>query len=277
MKEINNKSNKIGEKLNEKNNSDNNVIKQENPANKSKNEEKYSKMTTKNKLLAFAKFGLLLLIVIGIPAYVFIFHYDLITSFKNIKEVEAFVMQYESISALVVLGLQVFQIIVSLLPGQWIQMIAGYLWGAGIGYLLSVAGAFIGTTASFFIAKGLGKDAVHIMFGEKKMANIEARLNSKRAFVIIFLMYLIPGFPKDLIPYAAGVSDVKYPMFILVSLIGRSPAMLGSIIIGSQLAAGSYTIVIILSIIAAILFSILLIKRKSLMSWMDKVYEKFAK
>ena len=90
--------------------------------------------------------------------------------------------------------------------------------------MFSLTGAFLGTLISFMLARWLGSDFVHLFFGKQKTQDYVKKLNSKRAYTIVFLIYLIPGIPKDIASYAAGVSEMKLKPFMLLSLIGRMPA-----------------------------------------------------
>lgn len=113
-----------------------------------------------------------------------------------------------------------------------------------------------------------------IWFSVKKINEFIHKLNSKKAIVVVFLIFLIPGVPKDLCNYAAGISAMKLKPFLVVSLVGRSPGMMGSLLVGRQIEAGNYTGAIIIAVIAVILFIIGIIMRKRLTGWLDKVYDK---
>ena len=63
---------------------------------------------------------------------------------------------------------------------------------------------------------------MHLIFGEEKIKSMLETLNSKKAVVLVFLIFLIPGVPKDLCNYVAGLSEMKLKPFLIVSLIGRS-------------------------------------------------------
>jgi len=91
---------------------------------------------------------------------------------------------------------------------------------------------------------------------------------------VLFVIFLIPGIPKDLFTYAAGVSEMRIAPFLLLSLIGRSPAMIGSIWMGSMFYKGSYAGLIILGIIAVILFIAGILKRDKMVQWSDRLYNK---
>ncbi len=80
--------------------------------------------------------------------------------------------------------------------------------------------------------------------------------------MIVFILYLIPGLPKDVVSYAAGVSEMKFKPFILLSLTGRLPGMMGSIMIGSMWNKGEYFGMIALGVIAVAAFVLCIVFRK---------------
>ena len=81
---------------------------------------------------------------------------------------------------------------------------------------------------------------MYLIFGEEKITKFIDQLNSKRAFAILFVLFLIPGLPKDLITYAAGLYHIKLKAFLILSLIARTPALMGTLIMGSMLYDRSY-------------------------------------
>ena len=94
---------------------------------------------------------------------------------------------------------------------------------------------------------------------------------------MVFLFYLIPGLPKDLCSYVAGLSEMKLKAFLIISLVGRSPAMMGSLIIGRLVNLGGYTGAIIIASAAVILFIAGVILRKRILVWIDVAYDKLMK
>ena len=222
------------------------------------------------------KLAILAAIVIIIPIYVYFQYPELIDHFRSLEELNAFLLQYKTASIFVYIGLQIFQIIVSIIPGQALQFASGYAYSFWLGYLYSIIGVAIGTLVTFYLARLLGKDALHIIFGEEKFSRFVHTLNSKKSYLILFVIFLIPGIPKDLFTYAAGVSEIKLKPFLLLSLIGRTPAMMGSVMMGSMFFNGSYTGLIILCAIAVILFTAGLLKRDKLLRLIDKLYHKLA-
>ena len=172
------------------------------------------------------------------------------------------------------IGSQILQIVICIIPGQWLQFAAGYMYGFWLGYLYSLIGAFLGSVLTYYIAKILGHDAMHLIFGEEKIKSMLETLNSKKAVVLVFLIFLIPGVPKDLCNYVAGLSEMKLKPFLIVSLIGRSPGMMGSLLIGRQIYTGGYVSAAVIAAVAVVLFVLGLIFRKKITVFLDKCYER---
>ena len=142
-------------------------------------------------VISIVKITLLLLIIIGIPLYLYFFQFDWLKGFKDIETIVAFLNRYKGQSILIYIAFQIVQIVISVIPGQFFQLAAGYLFGFWASLLYAMVGAVLGTGLSFLLAKLLGRDFLHIFFGEEKMNYYIERLNSKRAYTIVFFLYLI--------------------------------------------------------------------------------------
>ncbi|MCI6820282.1 MAG: TVP38/TMEM64 family protein [Clostridiales bacterium] len=226
---------------------------------------------------AIFKMLIFLVILVGIPLYIYFFHHNIIDEFSSIERVNALFAEYKTKSILFYILAQILQIVICIIPGQWLQFAAGYAYGFWLGYLYSLIGAALGSVLTYYIARVLGHDAMHLIFGEERIQKMLDTMNTKRAVVIIFLIFLIPGVPKDLCNYVAGLSEVKLKPFLIVSLIGRSPGMMGSLLIGRQISTGGYTSAGVIAGIAIILCIIGIIFRKKLTVLLDKAYAKLIK
>lgn len=242
--------------------------------NKRKKDRAHQKIKVVSSIL---KFALLIFILVGLPLYIYFYQPELIENMSSMENVNAFFQQYKTQSVFVYIGAQIVQIVICVIPGQWLQFAAGYMYGFWLGLLFSLIGAALGSIITYYLAKLLGRDAMHMIFGEAKINDFIHKLNSKKAIVVVFLIFLIPGVPKDLCNYAAGISEMKLKPFLIVSLVGRCPGMMGSLLIGRQVEAGYYTGAIIIAVIAVILCVIGIIMRKKLTIWLDKAYDKLYK
>lgn len=228
----------------------------------------------KHYVFPILKICILLIILIGIPLYIWFFQRDILVHLKSFEDVKNLLIKYKSESVLIYIGLQIIQIVICFIPGQAFQFVAGYLYGFPLGLLFSVIGAVLGTIISFYIARLLGKDFIHLIFNEKQITEYVIKLNSKKAYTLVFLIYLIPGLPKDLTSYAAGVSEIGMKQFLILSLIGRTPGMVGSLLIGYFYSKKLFAGAIAVGILAIISFIICIIKRKDIKIIMDRFYEK---
>ena len=228
----------------------------------------------KNKILATLKFAVLILIVAGVPLYIYLFQRDLITDFDSLEEVIAFLREYKQYSVAVYLAAEILQIMIFILPGQVFQFAAGYLFGFLPGLFYTFIGAVLGTTITFYIARLLGSDAVHMMLGDEKSEHYMELLSSKKAYLITFLLYLIPGLPKDAVCYAAGISGIRFIPFLILSVTGRMPAMAGSIIFGAMYMKKDYAGMAVVAAVVGVICLICIIRRKQLLSYIERLYEK---
>ncbi|MBR2674563.1 MAG: TVP38/TMEM64 family protein [Mogibacterium sp.] len=225
------------------------------------------------KILAVIKFALLLFVIIGIPLFLYLKFGADIFSKEAANQVITYLKANREISFLLIILIQAVQVIICVLPGQPIQFASSYMFGIWIGFILSLCGAVIGAAISFFLAKVLGRDILYILFDETKVEDYKRKLNSGRGLLIVLLIYLVPGVPKDLVAYVAGISEMKFRPFILISTAARSPGMLGSLLLGHFYGAGNYRAIAVLLIAVSIILIICFIKRKMLIDLLDKIEE----
>ena len=224
------------------------------------------------KAFTIAKFILFLMIIIGLPLYFYVYHHELIMSFKSVDDIKNYLEKYEMASSFVYIGLQILHVVISVIPAQPFHLASGYVFGFWQGYLLSMTGIALGTAVTFYLAKILGRDAMYLFFGEKKIVKRIDQMNSKRSFVILFVIFLIPGLPKDPIGYAVGLSRIKIWHYLIIALIGRTPGIMGTILLGSMIEDKSYVGIIIIATIASILFILGLAYGKRITSWIERKY-----
>ena len=231
-------------------------------------------MENRKKRFAYIKLAILIFIIVGLPVILFFTCRDTLFSKEWLANLPEFIMQYKGYAAAVLIGIQILQVIICVIPGQPIQLAASYLFGVLKGYLISIIGAVIGAFIAFYIARILGKDALETIFEKEKVNDYHRKLNSGKGLTAVLLIYLIPGVPKDLVAYVAGVSDMRIRPFLIVSTIGRSPGMLGSLLTGYFLSSRNYAAIGILAAITAVILIICFVKRKQLVAMLDDLEKK---
>ena len=226
------------------------------------------------KILALSKLILLVIIVAGIPAFLYLKYGAELFSKDSAVHVVDYLKANSSIAALLIICIQIVQVVICFLPGQPVQFAASYMFGVMRGFAFSITGAVIGTVISFYLAKLLGNDAMNLFFGEEKVRDYKKKLDSGRGLLLAFLIYLIPGIPKDLVSYVAGISDMRFRPFLLVATVGRIPGMLGSLMLGHFFGRQDYRAMIIIAVIVAVMLLICYIKRDALIGFLDDVEKK---
>lgn len=202
---------------------------------------------------------MLLILIIGIIAYLF-------PVMKNLSSIEgqvAFKQKVEDSGVLGMLslfGLQVAQIFLIIVPGEPIEILAGMCYGGLWGTVFIMVSAFIISTTIFLLVRKFGKQFVYSFCSEERVKKIEnSKLfnNPKKIEMIMLILFLIPGTPKDLLVYIAGLLPIKPLRFILISSIARFPSVISSTLAGENLAVGDWKMSIILYAIVFILVAIL--------------------
>lgn len=168
------------------------------------------------------------------------------------------------------IAVQFLQILVAPIPGQAVGVLAGALFGPWLGLVYSMAGAVLGFTTVFVLAKLLGRPFVE-KFVKKQDLDKFDKLTKKAGPLVLFLVFLLPGFPDDAICYIAGLSDLRIRTLVLISMAGRLPGYAITSFMGAGIGEANLKLVGILSIILVIAVGLIYIKRKPLKKWIDSL------
>jgi uncharacterized membrane protein YdjX (TVP38/TMEM64 family) len=79
-------------------------------------------------------------------------------------------------------------------------------------------------------------------------------LLSVSGIIIVFLIFLIPGIPKDILCYGAGLTPLTLHVFLLISTLGRLPGILGSAFMGGAAAEEKWIVAGAVFLAASLLF-----------------------
>lgn len=197
-----------------------------------------------------------LALIIAVFAFI---TYFFIVEFKQMKDVQSFKTYISSFGIwgiLVSMGLQVLQVFIALIPGEVIEIGLGFTYGAFGGTLICFAGIFLASSLVFLLVKKLGVRFVELFISMDKINSlkfVKNNINSpSRLQRIAFILFFIPGTPKDLITYFFGLTPMKYGEFMVISMIARIPSVISSTIGGNLIAAGKYFAAIILFIVTGV-------------------------
>lgn len=123
---------------------------------------------------------------------------------------------------LVFMAMQIVQVFFAPIPGQATGLVGGYLFGPWLGLLYAMVGALIGFTLIFVLVRRLGRPFVERFVSKELLQKFDYIAGTRGVFVL-FLIFLLPAFPDDIICYIAGLTNIRIRTLILISLVGRLP------------------------------------------------------
>lgn len=149
-------------------------------------------------------------------------------------------------------AVQFAQVVIFVIPGEITQFAAGYVFGSWMGYLYSVTGIMLGSAFNFYFARVFGRPALEKFIRRATLDRIDAALNNAKGKSALFLLFLLPGLPKDAMSYGAGLSSITLLEFVIITGLARSPAMIVTIVLGSQAYRQDYMRMLITALLAGL-------------------------
>ena len=153
-------------------------------------------------------------------------------------------------------GLMALQVIVAFIPGEPFELAAGYAFGAVWGTALVFLGIMLGGAIVFLFVKKVGVKAVEVFFPREKIDSFQYLNDEKALNATAFFLFFIPGTPKDLLTYVAGLTKIRLVPWLLLTSAARIPSVVTSTISGDALGLGKYGLAIAVYAATAILSGI---------------------
>lgn len=142
-------------------------------------------------------------------------------------------------------GMVVLQVVIAIIPGEPLEIGAGYAYGIWEGTLLCMIGAVIGSAIVFLFVRYFGRKAVEVFFPLEKIQSMRLLQNPKRLNLMVFIAFFIPGTPKDMLSYLVGLTQMRFTTWLAISGIARIPSIITSTIGGDALGMQNYQFAII--------------------------------
>jgi uncharacterized membrane protein YdjX (TVP38/TMEM64 family) len=151
----------------------------------------------------------------------------------------SWLLEFGLLAPVAFIALQAIQVIVAPIPGQVLGVVSGYLFGAVLGTLYSILGATIGTWIALSLARRFGRPFVERVLNPSIVDRFD-RLAGEQGLLAMFLVFLIPGIPDDVICFVAGVTELDVRKLLVVSIVGRLPVTVLANMAGASIAATRY-------------------------------------
>ena len=146
----------------------------------------------------------------------------------------------------IVLGLQVLQVFIALIPGEIVESAAGFVLGPWLGTAVCYLGIAIASTLILTLTRRYGVQLVEVFVSREKINELRFLNTEQKRNTLIFLLFFIPGTPKDLLTYFVGLTDIRLRTFLLLSMVARIPSVLTSTFGGHLLGEERYIGAVIL-------------------------------
>jgi uncharacterized membrane protein YdjX (TVP38/TMEM64 family) len=172
------------------------------------------------------------------------------------------------LAPIVFILLQALQVILSPIPGEATGILGGYLFGQWLGLLYSTIGLTLGSIGAFALGRWLGAHAVRNLVSAETWNRLGFIVEAEGA-VLCFIVYLIPGLPKDIVCYLFGISPMPLWVFTLVSGLGRIPGTWVLSAQGAHTAAGDYRQAILVTAVAVAVALPLYYYRHRITAWLQ--------
>jgi uncharacterized membrane protein YdjX (TVP38/TMEM64 family) len=193
-----------------------------------------------------------LLVLIGLAAYIF-YYFDLIRFFQDKNQILQFIKSYHPYDKLVFILLQIIQVVAAPIPGELSGILGGYLYGPFWGTVYSTIGLTLGSWIAFMLARFFGEPLLENVVKKEVFEKFEHFMEHK-GLLVSFLLFLIPGFPKDYLCYIMGVSLIPTGTFIIISTAGRLFGTIMLSVTGAFAGNGQYTFLTIIMVLGIVIF-----------------------
>ena len=182
------------------------------------------KIITAAVLLLLTAAGILIYFFWGKPAIAFV---------TDAQRVHTYIKLHPFLSRLFFIFAVFMQVIVAVIPGEPFELGAGYAFGAVEGCIICLIGTCAASAVIFLAVKRFGQPAVELFFSKEKIASIKIFQNEKKLKLIVFIVFFIPGTPKDILTYTAALTPIKMIDWLLISTFARIPSIITSTIAGN--------------------------------------------
>ena len=172
------------------------------------------------------------------------------------RAVRAFVADHAFASRLTMLGINIVQVLLAFLPGEPVELASGYAFGFWEGTALCLVASGLATSAIYWATRRWGWKLVGLFFDRSLFDRFSWLKSAKRLELIMLIVFLIPGTPKDFLTYFAGLTNMRFLPVVLIATFGRIPSIVTSTIAASAVGSGNWPLVACTLVASALLLAV---------------------
>jgi uncharacterized membrane protein YdjX (TVP38/TMEM64 family) len=193
--------------------------------------------------------------------------YDILHDRHQLKVI---IRSFGPYSPLAYILLQITQVIVAPIPGGAIEFLGGYLFGVEAGFFYSMIGLILGSWMAFSLARIFEKLAVEKFVSPQTIKRFDYLIGHE-GLILSFLLFLIPGFPKDALCYLLGLTPMHLGIFLTISTIGRIPGTLMATLQGAKAFEHQYKTFLVLLGISGLVILAFYIYHDEIHHWIKRL------
>lgn len=160
--------------------------------------------------------------------------FPLVRQFRESPETfRDYVRSHGALGPLMMMGIMALQVIVAIIPGEPFELGAGFVFGWFQGTVWCLLGAAAASALVFLAVRKWGIKLVEAFFPREKILHYSFLQNEKKLNLLVFILFLIPGTPKDLLTYLVGLTPMKLHSFLLLTTLARIPSVVSSAMTGN--------------------------------------------
>ncbi len=172
------------------------------------------------------------------------------------RAVRAFVSDHAFVSRLAMLGINIVQVLLAFLPGEPVELASGYAFGFWEGTALCLVASGLATSMIYWATRRWCWKLVGLFFDRSLFDRFSWLKSAKRLELIMLIVFLIPGTPKDFLTYFAGLTNMRFLPVVLIATFGRIPSIVTSTIAASAVGSGNWPLVACTLVASAFLLAV---------------------
>jgi len=192
---------------------------------------------------------------------------------SNREQIKAFVVSFGRSAPVIFVILQILQVVFAPFPGEATGFIGGFLFGTAKGFIYSSIGLTAGSWINFTIGRFMGKRFVRKMIPQRQLDRLDKAVK-RQGVIVLFILFIIPGFPKDYLCLFIGLSKLPLKNFLILAGIGRMPGTLMLSIQGASIFEQKYGLFALMMGLCLMVIFLAYYYRESLYRWLEKYNEK---
>ena len=185
------------------------------------------------------------------------------------EQIKIFVASFGHGAPAIFIIIQILQVIFAPFPGEATGFIGGFLFGTAKGFLYSSIGLTLGSWINFSIGRFVGKRFVRKMIPEAQLDRLD-KIIKHQGVIVLFILFIIPGFPKDYLCLFLGLSTIPVKIFLILTGIGRMPGTLMLSLQGSYFFEQKYALFAAIMVLCLIVIFLAYKYREPLYQWLEK-------